>query len=540
MSDYHHLHPGSWKKRISTCQFAQPRANGHGRSISRFTVISNAAETEADTVQSYDPYRGSRMLQHSNSQVSHAKIIVHRDSLSGNGHHASRHRSGSNARRARANSAKAPPVSGRPQSSRGSVTSLRSSRQGTPHARGPSLRHKRGVDFTHIRKSSMSTGQVHRTAPQPKPVSEATYTHSDPQAAARSQSPELVKMPNGAYPKAVGARTVSKNASVLFNDELRHFSSNIAKDCDEAFRSSLIEDDSVTGSMTDADKSQRDTTPFSLSLDGMSNATLVSEGPKSPWDSRPLPPLPSEEMLRSPPGAASTPASARATEDEEGDEVTYRTAVPILLSKQVDRRVVSAPAYSQGMRKASTPSVLPAINENGAVNANYDKARIFSAPPHTPRKGNQRNGSMEYLSKAENTIRVVNSPTSSSPVKAPAPLNVRKKTVTKSVGRNLHGHLAYDGEMHREQAARSGNPRDAMKKKKPSWFKRSSKTESENEGDWQTQSASGAQGRQSRPASTSTSGVAKKKNFSFPFWKSNKNRDSIMSIAGRFTSLNRI
>ncbi|KAM0527237.1 hypothetical protein ACHAPS_002914 [Verticillium nonalfalfae] len=45
-SDYHHLHQPAWKKRVSTCEFTQPRAHGHGRSISKFTVISNVPDTD--------------------------------------------------------------------------------------------------------------------------------------------------------------------------------------------------------------------------------------------------------------------------------------------------------------------------------------------------------------------------------------------------------------------------------------------------------------------------------------------------------------
>ena len=59
----------------------------------------------------------------------------------------------------------------------------------------------------------------------------------------------------------------SRDASEIFNEELRHFSSNIAKDCDEAFRSSLIEEESIAGSLTDVDRALRDSTPFSLSIE---------------------------------------------------------------------------------------------------------------------------------------------------------------------------------------------------------------------------------------------------------------------------------
>ncbi|KAG7120226.1 serine/threonine-protein kinase HSL1 like [Verticillium longisporum] len=61
-SDYHHLHQPAWKKRVSTCEFTQPRAHGPGRSISKFTVISNVPDTDVGTVKSYDPYNSSRPM----------------------------------------------------------------------------------------------------------------------------------------------------------------------------------------------------------------------------------------------------------------------------------------------------------------------------------------------------------------------------------------------------------------------------------------------------------------------------------------------
>ncbi|PNH32950.1 hypothetical protein VD0002_g3911 [Verticillium dahliae] len=70
-SDYHHLHQPAWKKRVSTCEFTQPRAHGLGRSISKFTVISNVPDTDVGTVKSYDPYNSSRPMR-ANSQSAEA------------------------------------------------------------------------------------------------------------------------------------------------------------------------------------------------------------------------------------------------------------------------------------------------------------------------------------------------------------------------------------------------------------------------------------------------------------------------------------
>ncbi|CAM1502103.1 Fc.00g040870.m01.CDS01 [Cosmosporella sp. VM-42] len=529
MSDYHHLKPGVWKKRFSTCEFASTRGNGHGRSISRFTVISNAAETESGTVQSYDPYRGSRILKTSNSQVSQAKITVHRD-----GNYAAqttRLRSGSSTRRRRMSAVRN--STGRLQSSRGSLSSLHSSRQGTPHARGPSLRHKRGVDFTHARKRSSSVSR-HVKCPPPSYVTENGSTYQ--LQPTRSPTPEMSSLPSGVLPKQSRKQSTaeSRDESEIFNEELRYFSSNIAKDCDEAFKSSLIEEESIAGSLTDVDRALRDSTPFSFSIESPeAESTPEKNFPSKSVNSRPLPPLPSMSELHDP-SLIPTPLASRPTsQDDTGELPTdqVKLALPILLPRHSDRRIASAPAYTHGHRK---PVALPSINETGGPS---DKSRIVSAPPHTPKKANEKDRSMDYLSKVENSIRIVNSPSAPSPVKAPEPLNVRKKVSTDETGRKLHQKVNSTTEVF-ERVAQDTSVHDrqgSMKKKKSSWFKRSSKVESEGGGDFaewhEYNSSMRAFSDAKRTDSSSTGVAAKKKSFSFPFWKSHKARDSGMSIS---------
>ena len=544
MSDYHHLKPGSWKKRVSTCEFSQPRANGPGRSVSRFTVISNAAETEAETVQSYDPYRGSRILQPCHSQPSHAKITVHRDQHANGNYtsHTTRMRSGSNARRPRANSSRAS-CSGRPASSKGSLTSLQSNRQGTPRARGPGLRHKRGVDFSHIRRRSGSVGPSRHSLNQhdsTTPVGENEHLTT---RVSRSQSPELPVQVDGTYAKAKGAPApVKTDPAAIFTEELRRFSNNIAKDCDEAFKSSLIEDDSTVGSLADVDRKQRDS-PFAFSLDStpeleMTPATDVSS--VKPWDWRPLPPLPSDQTLHSPTTPTSQQADSCApsiydADDDKPVEQVARIAVPISISKQGDRRVVSAPVQIHASKK---PMGMPSISEDKALNVvTTDKARIVSAPPHTPpRKRLAQGQSAEFLSRVENTIRVVNSPTAPSPVKAPAPLNVRKKSAAESSDRPIS--ISEQEDTNHTVTSRDSN---GTMRKKRSWFRRTSKatTESRASTGADSQDQVTLVGSETGPdcdASSTSATVNKKKAFSFPFWKSNKSSDLKMSIDGMYTS----
>ncbi|KAM0260620.1 hypothetical protein ACHAQJ_002683 [Trichoderma viride] len=535
MSDYHHLKPNSWKKRVSTCQFYQPRANGHGRSISRFTVISTAAETEAGTIQSYDPYRGSRILKTCGSQASHARITVHRDGEMIQTSQSTRKRSGSNVtRRRQASSVRT--FAGRPQSSKGSMSSLHSNIQGTPQMHGPSLRHKRGVDFSHIRKRSASAAQIQRGPHRSRANSMVSdgiphQAHSRP----RSPTPEMPQLPNGTYPRAKGG-PVHKDASLLFNEELRHFSNNIAKDCDDAFRSSLIEDDSFSGSLTDAERKQRDSTPFSFTIDTPSEATAPTEFSMMSWSSRPLPPLPLDTGLESQQTTAvnSRPASRAGDRNTLADQANL-LALPVLLSNQSDRRVVSAP-YGQVSRRTGT---LPCISEipGGGNTSNAEKTRIVSAPPQTPSKKAYRPISgVEYLNHVENSIRVVTSPTAQSPVKIPEPLNVRKKITKVDLGRPFDHHLEQleNTTMNygrHEQDALQPNPHSPVKKKK-SWFKRSFKLDSDETlvgSKDEKQRTVSCETHQSSSSST-TAASSKKRNFSFPFWKSNRNRDSKMII----------
>ncbi|KAL7817270.1 hypothetical protein V8C26DRAFT_428535 [Trichoderma gracile] len=531
MSDYHHLKPNSWRKRVSTCEFSQPRANGHGRSISRFTVISTAAETEDGTVQSYDPFRGSRMLKTCGSQASHARITVHRNGEMLQTSQSTRTRSVSNAtRRRRASSVRT--NIGRPPSSRGSMSSLQT-RQGTPQRHGPGLRHKRGVDFSHIRKRSASAAQVQR-GPHPSRESSVVangFKHPVP-SRARSPTPEMPQLPDGTYPRAKGG-PVFKDASLLLNEELRHFSNTIAKDCDEAFRCSLIEDESFTGSAADVDRKQRDSTPLSFTIDTPSEATAPSEFSNKSWSTRPLPPLPSESAFSSQQTTAvnSRPASRAEDRDTLVEEID-RLALPLLLSNKPDRRVVSAPAYGHVSRRTGT---LPCISENPVVTtANAEKTRIVSAPPQTPsNKASRPMSGVDYLNNVETSIRVVNSPSALSPVKIPEPLNVRKKPTKESlvqplqIQRKQRETLVREHEHNAQDASQTGL--NSPVKKKKSWFRRSFKPETD--GEPLAESKDGKQRtvscetRQSASSST-TAHSSKKRNFSFPFWKSNRNRDS--------------
>ncbi|KAM0333604.1 hypothetical protein ACHAQA_002269 [Verticillium albo-atrum] len=569
-SDYHHLHQPAWKKRVSTCEFNQPRANGPGRSISKFTVISNVPDTDVGTVKSYDPYNSSRPMR-ANSQVSHAKIVVHRKSQPSKSYaredtytsQISKTASRSTGRHVRMDSQHTA-TTGRFSSSRGSMGSFQSSRQGASYSR-PASRRKRGIDFSQARKPSTDNRRGIQSARRPA-ASKASNTLV-PRRSDRNDVPlsppkhrQVMDRPR---PKPKLKIIRPRDPHAMVNEEVRNFSNSIAKDCDEAFNSSMIESDISELPLDMGSNGRRDSTPFSFTTGTTSVFSPIAPSTTThPWDSRPLPPLP-------PP----TPSSAepeidsyqQAREEQAGggfnkfvDQVN-RLALPVLLPKH-ERRVVSAPAYGKGHSK------LPSINENvrethqQGYHGDIDRARIVSAPPpRTPRGQTDADG-LDYLSRVGETIRVVNSPSATSPV--PKPLNVRKKqshqptNAAEDDGLHqvyMHGAIHDSGSQVASTPSRGSSQGTEAMRKKRAWFKRSAKDDDEREASIRTrQTYSSRETADTRPytmATQSTAGYSteatspsrhrsgvrspppKKKTFGLMFWKNGKSENR-MSIAG--------
>lgn len=536
MSDYHHMKPSIWKKRVSTCQFSQPRANGHGRSISRFTVISNAAEGDNATVVSYDPYRASGKLQRCDSQVSHAKVVVHRDSVASPAAQA-RARSGSNAnaRRMRANSTKSSATT-KLGSTKGSMSSL-NSRQGTPSRPAPNLRHKRAVDFSHLRKRSNSMPRVSSSTRRPGTAS-SNVLEGTPMQRVRGNTPAVPKMPAVINRPVSDSPLVIQNASTLFRDELRNFSNDIARNCDEAFRSSLIDDESI---MSDGDKRHRDSTPFSFTADSPSVATDATEFSNKSWQHRPLPPLPAEDGTLS---DATTAANSRPSSGEgygSGSEYVMdgsaqRSGSMITPRQQADRRIVSAPAFNPNGKMTT---VLPSINENaGAHGVSSDKTRIVSAPQANAKEANELNGSLDYLNKAEHSIRmVVDAPPEDGNRVAEPPV-IKRKLTKEELGRKLHLNIAYNADRTTEAAPYSAGDESLSSggvRKMRSWFRRVSKTDSEQDtspNSLESQKSPAMSHSSQEPQSATTDSSAKRRAFSFPFWKNGRGPEPETPVDG--------
>jgi serine/threonine-protein kinase HSL1, negative regulator of Swe1 kinase len=401
------------------------------------------------------------------------------------------------------------------------------------------MRHKRGVEFNHSRKRSQSAKAG------PRKTSQATVEviqmgdTNQKGSHDRSVSPELPVRADGKYPMAKGVakgaptpKIKTKEPEEAFTEEeLRHFSSNIAKDCDNAFRSSLIEEESIAGSLGESERKHRGS-PFTFSMESTPIMTPATEMSMKTWDSRPLPPLPSDKALHSQIMTSPRLNSASAitlVDSEDADNITKgvaRIVVPIRVGQPGDRRVMSAPAQTHSNRRLAT---MPSINEDTTLNVvNHDKSRIVSAPPHTPRKRlNGQAQGMEYLSRVENSIRVVQSPTAISPVKVPSPLRVQKKSAA-----NQQQHSFSDEESHGNQRSQDGG---VVMKKKKSWFKRTSRAESDGAVPALRDQYAAADQDNGEYHEGPHEAPGKKKSFSFPFWKTGKSSELKMSMAGKLS-----
>ncbi|KAL8295767.1 hypothetical protein RB597_009157 [Gaeumannomyces tritici] len=578
-SDYHHLRPPQYSTRVSTRQFLTNKANGTGRSISKFTVISNVPEKDATgpelgTVRSYDPYRASIK---SHPKATHAKIVIHRDATGSVQRSVSL---GSTAmRRARGASSSGSYL--RPRKSElgnrrltagTTVSSAPSSRHMQPRTRA-APRYKRAMDFSGVRNSRRRSA-LSRDIKAPASIAgdESTYDR-DVTSPSSHCRPSRQSCATSASVKIEISPANERDGTMVLTEELRHFSSSIAKDCDEAFNSSLL-------SETPLDGRSREGSPFSLSLGpptspSPATPSATPTAPRSslhPWDSRPLPPTPPSSGHKNAPAAAFhdrfAPAGGHQRAGQPRFSSSHRSGIT---PSPAERRVVSAPVH--GPYGGREMGHLPAINENDDPN----KSRIVSAPARSPARVSSRdheNRALSYLSRAEQTIRVVHSPSSKLAAPAveaaaavPQPLKIRKKSsVTSPQERPLPDPVPSVAETRRQvSAATSAQTRPeltktasqgsastfAMRKKTSTWFKRlsrDSKESNEAEADGvaaarsdsipQRMDSCATQSNQTDSASTRAmpppppqDTASKKRSFLFQFWKSSRSQPR-MSLVG--------
>ncbi|KAI1504986.1 hypothetical protein F5X99DRAFT_432017 [Biscogniauxia marginata] len=581
-SDYHHLRPANWKKKFTTLEFPSK----YGRTPSRFTVISNVASDEGSetgetvtdggyTVQSYDPYKSSRVRE--DPVASRARIVIHR-----NGSLAKDSMRSSNVSRMRSGSTKSSSTYSRSvkrghhitvpatlRASRRSLNSIRSG-EGTSYTR-PASRHKRGIDFSHVRRQS--TSQRRESGPRP-PASiagdDTTYDrdHMSPTGSVRRNN--TTRTPGGRM--CSGTRSMAnvsqvENNDLLSNDELRKFSYSIAKDCDEAFNSSLLSQQSYASVSPFEPSIAEDEESLSIAMTTPTPGTRDVKdhsGEQRPWDVRPLPPAPpATDSVRHEITMAKKRAGRHKGQSDEYSKhadwmASHLNLVPqpgkAAEKSEADRRVNSAPIYSQySTQRGKDIMHLPSIHEgpreeNRAEES--EKLRIVSAPADAsrarPTPSDERAG-LEYLARQEKTIRVVNSPSHQpSPVKAPAPLNIRKK-----LSRGVTAHQQPREELSlrqqfmdheretpiaEEASTSSQHSSSTALKKKPSWFKRSSK---EKDDVFHSRVGSGSTWTDNLTYTDTNSSTGptipptKKKSINLAFWRSSKDQPQMqLSLAG--------
>jgi serine/threonine-protein kinase HSL1 (negative regulator of Swe1 kinase) len=429
-SDYHHVRPTTLPKTYSTRHFSQNNTKGHVRHGSKFTVISNSADTE----KSYDPFKASRP-QGLNSTGAGARITIHR----GDGNDESK--IGTTRRQLAMRSSKhlAAPRFGTRSSLASSVKSTTSGR----YVR-PANRYKRGVSFNHLRVSTGSLGSPSpsraRNGRRHSNHTEVTDDGGDvlrpvarPSPSARyirSRKPGLATTPSRSPAKKV-VRT-----SLLFSEDVRQLSSSLAKDCDEAFNriSVITNEDSITV----------------FNPDGSSNVKPTSRSLKSKLtalDDRPLPPPPARTE------SVKIELEQQRLQFELRKELEGASA-----QNHLDRMVthldelLRSPSSADGDRRASSAPLenrqkgrqLPSIHESGGEQllpqkrkdqpSRYHRTeakngRIASAPePRDINRAHQNDRFSQVDFSLRDTIRVVPPSVSQSPVKMPAPLTIRKKS----------------------------------------------------------------------------------------------------------------
>lgn len=562
-SDFHHLlRPEAWATRVSTREF-----HSHGRTPSRFTVISTIADTEAGgTVRSYDPYYASRNL--APVQASHAKITVHRGKLEpgtarslASGSVPSRMGTGASRVSRRLNTSLRSRSVSYAQSQRSSMSSIRSSRQGTSSIL-VKQRNKRGVDFSSLRRGAAQDSRRRSidkriTASASIAGDQTTYNRDN----TSPQRPQK-KTKRGNVRPAGSVNDIRSSVTPIMDEEMIRFSHSIAKDCDDAFGSSLIcspsesEDRNIRSSLT----------PFSIEFGSPSIQKTPEPAykPANPWDSRPLPPTPPTNLTPSPlrlkPVKVEIPSPSDASEASRyGPNVTLSVA-PLNTPSTHQRRATSAPVYAQCARD---PRPLPSIFENSPDPVN-GQARIVSAPPPStpaPLPTPNDNKNLDFLARADNTIRIVESPTarkSTGSAAIPAPLNVRKKSVrdsTDKVEENAKDISSFHDQLQDlpEESAKCGRSSSngsslGPRKKLSSWFRRASKTNSKGD---VTDVIDTSVVIEDIPKKTPTPGPPQRfcstfsdtapsakvlepsKKKSIMFWKNGSKSDHRMSIAGK-------
>ncbi|KAI2639393.1 hypothetical protein GGS21DRAFT_428270 [Xylaria nigripes] len=559
-SDYHHLRPANWKKKFTTAEFP----SRYRRTPSRFTVIStvptdgsiegvdNVTDGGA-TVQSYDPYKSSRIIE--NVYASQAKIIVYRHgSTANNSSRSSTSRHALNGSY-RSTSTRSKRVKGgqrivAPAAMRGSRHSLGSIRscESTPYTR-PASRRKRAVNFSRVQRQAVGQIEAGREAVS---IGE-NYTVYNCDSTPALGSIEAAKVSGDSDGKPQANTQSMDNASQVdhssphWNDDVRKFSHSIAKDCDDAFNSSLLSTASYLDNAPNAASTPADAVSLAVGLAVPTsnpddyNRAVYSDSRR--WDHRPLPPTPGTVAL-----ATHEPTMVK--------ETTGDTAGKDFPVDEIQRRIVSAPIYTQystqwGKDKIPLPSIHEKSKEEACVDLD-NKPRIISAPAGYAKADSVRMDeatSLEFLSRQEKTIRLVNSPTRQPDVNTKDSIS---SDIREQMSRVIttHPHVQEENNLRQRyqndaliglfSAAEEAPSDDVIHPtttiKRPSWLKRGSR-DKENLLDAKAGSTSSRTDRLTYTSTNSSTGPAippaRKKSFNLAFWRNSKEESQMrMSLAG--------
>ncbi|KAG9248051.1 hypothetical protein BJ878DRAFT_476836 [Calycina marina] len=555
-SDYHHVRPVAMTKTYSTYNFTQPKITGHGLQISRFTVISNVAETE----QSYDPFKALRSQHLNHTRTGERpKATIHRARPNEERRRAMitttqhQERNSELSIRLTGNSVggiQRQLASHRSYASRSSLaSSIRSGGSGSYHRVNSG--YKRGISFTRLRRPASShpglrrgyysnfTEVIDNDGDTLRPVGKTSTKYI------RSRKSHLSSGPLSSVAETKQGRT-----SLICSDDVSQLSSSLAKDCDEAFnRLGTVEENPRRHSVPMTPSRKMPQSSLEVPSKKLKRASL---------DDRPLPRPPAQsddlkhELLEARKQAELRRASGGS------DSPTYLNR----MVSHINCLIQPASTPSSEHRSFSAPVDPQAVRPNKPLPSIFEARKEEKLPPPCtapssgvghrstrPTTQNTRIASAPEPRDTRATIRVVQA---DSPAKVPAPLTIRKKSSPRSAmpvtrhndpDKSTYGsrkaHAGCDARQQYQFDTKSDTSQtnagyshsydDSVNdsnvgtviKKKSTWFKRNSK--SGNEHDWKM-SGGASQPLHSQNSSTDTTNrtpsippasVPQKKKFSF-------------------------
>ncbi|KAI9767301.1 MAG: hypothetical protein M1835_007050 [Candelina submexicana] len=487
-SDYHHHKPATIRQSKSQTRI-NPR--GHSRQRSQFSILSDdrpksragyyQAPRTGETVESYDPYRSSRNPI-IDPQVDHSKITVLRGSSTASRNRPSSYRSSIRhaalARVQALDSAHSPssdacassPLNLSPIQRSSSATRRYATRSSLTSSHFPSSppvitsrssKRKRGVSFSHLRKSSSAhvTLASRRDCDYPQTLHERynqdRLDDDDVDGFVPQANKCLVPEPGSAVRSRKGVPPViprdivvkkPRTPSHYWKEEARQVSSELEKFCDEAFNRS-----SIASSVRTAATDRANTYDSPISSVSKRNSGASSVGVQSGYaanenlvpGSRPLPALP-----RQLPESVTTQELAetrrrllqRAAEGTTGVSQGRLDEIICTIDRLMQPNTASNASQENSRRIASAPDpqsqhdrgYLPVISEEGrepgiklsrkmldTVNHGYRSASQPTPVARPPtRRAYQHHERENRLTEHQHAVALA----------TVAPLNVRKKS----------------------------------------------------------------------------------------------------------------